>query len=88
MEGATGSGDTRPGGKARAWKPCTNQVSKGAYRCSECLGALISHPDPVVRRWMAEEIGQSVEILELLSTDLDEFGVASVARQKLALSHK
>ena len=88
LEGSTGTGDTGPGGRARAWEPCTNKVPKGAYRCSECLSELVSHPDPVVRRWMAEEVGQSTEILELLSTDLDEFRVASVARQKLSLSHK
>ena len=64
------------------WVPCREKVAPGQYRCAECLSLLLGHPDPVVRRWMAEEKNQAQEVLELLATDLD-FQVANAAKRAL-----
>lgn len=71
LPGSSHSAEKGPGGRARLWKPCRRKVPKGRTRCEECEDALLTHPDPVVRRWLAEEPGQDPAVLEVLAGDLD-----------------
>lgn len=82
LEGSTAQGQGKPGGKGRRWAPCRNRVGEGQWRCEECLRKLLAHPDPMVRAWLAAEVGQSPDVLALLATDLD-YTVAGAARRQL-----
>lgn len=75
--------ETGPGGSERLWVPCRNHVPTGVQRCVDCENAIMSHPDPVVRRMLAEEENQDRGILEVLAGDLNQ-EVAQAATDALA----
>lgn len=70
LSGSGHDGDAAPGGRARLWRPCREKVPTGVLRCQECERALLTHPDPEVRRWLAEEPGQDPDVLDVLAGDL------------------
>lgn len=81
LKGATLTGDTRPGGKARAWKLCRNKVGEGRTRCDECVNALASHHDPAIRLALAKEPDLDDATIEFLASDQD-LGVSLEARKR------
>jgi len=83
LPGSSHAAEKAPGGKARLWKPCRRKVPKGRIRCEDCENVLLTHPDPVVRRWLAEEPGQDRDVLDVLAGDLDP-SVSAAARTRLA----
>lgn len=79
---STMSGDTKPGGKARAWVPCRNKVPSGVTRCDTCIRAMLTHPHPSVRLELAKDPSTPVEVVEVLAGDMD-IAVATPASQIL-----
>lgn len=82
LVGATSRAPNGPGGKARKWVPCTNEVEDGQVRCLECTRALTTNPDPVVRSWLIDEVPVNVPVLQTLAADGDPT-VARKAQAKL-----
>ncbi|PPF24249.1 hypothetical protein [Rathayibacter rathayi] len=67
----------------RVWRPCRNRVVKGVARCPDCEAALIVCPNTDIRITLAQEPGQTVELLEAMTTDPDH-RVAAAAEHALA----
>jgi len=82
LAGATMSGRTAPGGRARQWRPCRNKVARGESRCPECATALLTHPNPQVRLALVRDQSATVSQLRALAGDMD-ISVAHPAQREL-----
>ncbi|WP_159600027.1 hypothetical protein [Agromyces humi] len=73
---------TKPGECRGCWTVCRSRIEPGTVRCDICLEALITHPDPEVRRALVVEEGTDLNTLIRLASD-DEYSVALAAEGAL-----
>lgn len=83
LPGSGHDNETGPGGSERLWQPCRNKVPAGVVRCQECEKAILMHPDPAVRKMLAQEPNQDRGVLEVLAGDLNP-SVAGAANEALS----
>lgn len=78
----------------KVWKPCRRKLnaeesrearapdaSDARKRCRECQDALITCPNPTIRRALANEPGQLLYVLESLVSDNDATVAAAADRR-------